>query len=400
MKKLLKTKLFWITASIVLFVGYMVSCTKENQMLDLPKIISKTDLVSAKTTAPPVIDGSVDALWENSAKLQFDAEVPDTKSDIFRSYVGKVIPGVTLRSAYDGQNIYFLAEWTDPTQSLVREPWYFDPATKRWAQEEGAPTFSVTGTITRPAFYEDKMAMLWNVGNSVTGWNGATCYKSCHTGLSAADGFTRHHTNSPSERIDMWHWKLVRTGTPNAQFDDQYQDNTYPNGRKSDDKTSGGYTDNTQTLVITGTTTNVTVPKYFVPNKENYYWILQSEIDGGTAKKITAVDSTGVLTYSGGTIDPNSDVKFQRNGTGVGAKVIPGIYTAPFVGSRGDITCATVYTGSGWILEFKRALNTGDTKQQDVDFSSLQEQYFGVGIFENAQIAHAIKPNLKLTFAK
>jgi hypothetical protein len=398
--KLLKTNLFWVMATIVVFAGYLSSCTKENQILDLPTVASQTDLVSAKTTTPPVIDGSIDGMWGNCAKLQFNVEVPDPESDIFRSYVGKVITGVTFRSAYDADNIYFLAEWSDPTQTLLREPWYFDPSTRRWAQEVGSPTFGPTGAITRPAFYEDKLAMLWNVDNSVTGWNSATCYKSCHTGLSATDGFGRHHTNSLSERIDMWHWKMVRTGAPNGQIDDQYQDNTYPNGRLSDDKISGGYTDNVQTLVITGTTTSVTVPKYFIPGMENYYWILQSEVDAGSAKLITEVDSLGILTYNGGAIDPTTDLAFQRNGTGVGTKVIPSIYTAPLVGSRGDITCASIFTGTGWVVEFKRALKTGDTQRQDVDFSSLSDQYFGVGIFENAQIAHAIKANLKLTFEK
>ncbi len=138
-----------------------------------------------------------------------------------------------MRSAYDASNIYILAEWDDPTQSLKRNPWYFDPVTKRWAQESG--TFGFASSPYRPAFYEDKIAFLWNINNSVSGWNSATCYKSCHTGLPAADGSSRHFTNYPTEKIDMWHWKSVRGGV-NAGFQvhDQYQDNTYPNGRKSD----------------------------------------------------------------------------------------------------------------------------------------------------------------------
>ena len=52
-----------------------------------------------------------------------------------------------------------------------------------------------------------------------------------------------------------------------------------------------------------------------------------------------------------------------------------------------------------WILEFKRALKTADAVN-DIDFSSLNNQYFGFAIFENAQIAHSIKPNLVLKFKK
>ncbi|MEP6795919.1 MAG: ethylbenzene dehydrogenase-related protein [Saprospiraceae bacterium] len=386
-----------LLTTIGLTALYVGSCTNDDHLISVPNVEGK-DLVSIKVTTPPTIDGTIDVMWENAPKLKFEAVVPDPTGDIFRGYVGNNIPSVTLRSAYDDQNIYFLAEWVDPTKSLSREPWYFDPTSNLWKQEAGAPIFIAP---TRAAFYEDKIAMLWNVDNSVSGWNAATCYKSCHTGLPALDGSGRHFTNNASERIDMWHWKSVRGGVNTDQFDDQFQDNSYPNGRKSDSG-AGGYSDNAQNLVITGSSPAVTVkvPKYFIPTRTNYGWIMKTEIDNGTAKQITSVDANGVLTYDGGTIDPIADVDFQRAGAGVGAKAIPGITMSPYEGSRGDITCKAVHTGSGWILEFKRALNTGDTERKDVDFSSLDDQYFGFGVFDNAQIAHAIKPNLLLKFQK
>lgn len=400
--KLFEKKYFWVIATIILFIGYVVSCTKENQILDIPQAVNNsTDLVSVKITTPPTIDGTIDPLWENSPKLKFSTAVPEVTGDIFRGYTGNIIPSVTLRSAYDNNNIYFLAEWTDPSQSLVRQPWYFDPTTQKWAQESGTPSFSSSGAITRPAFYEDKLAMLWNVNNSVYGWNNGTCYKSCHTGLPATDGSSRHFTNFPSERIDMWHWKSVRGGVNGSfQFDDQYQDNTYPNGRKSD-VGAVAYVDNKQTLMITGTSTSVGVPKYVIPGRTNYYWVLGSEITEGIAKTVSAVSATGVLTLNdASTIDPNVGTDYQRVGAGLGPKAIAGITITSYTDSRGDITCKSTYTNDGWILEFKRALKTGDVQNQDVDFSSLADQYFGFAIFENAQIAHSIKPNLVLKFKK
>jgi Ethylbenzene dehydrogenase len=396
-----KSKYWWVIATLVLAVGYVVSCTKDDQVLDTPQVInSSTDLVTVKTTAAPTIDGAIDAMWANSPKLQFGTAVPEVTGDVFRGYTGNIIPSVTLRSAYDATSIYFLAEWSDPTQSLARQPWYYDPATQRWAQESGNPTFSATGAITRLPFYEDKLALLWNVNNSVSGWNNSTCYKSCHTGLPLTDGASKHFTNFPTEKIDMWHWKTVRGGVNgNFQFDDQYQDNTYPNGRKSDAGTQA-YSDNKQTLTITGTATSVSVPKYVIPGRTNYYWILGSEITAGTAKTVAAVSATGVLTLSDATtIDPNVGTEYQRVGAGLGPKAIAGINITAYDGSRGDITCKSTYTGTGWILEFQRALKTTDAVY-DVDFSSLADQYFGFAIFENAQIAHSIKPNLILKFKK
>jgi hypothetical protein len=407
-RKLNTSKVF---ISIMLFIGltaYLVSCTNDNQFVKTNPIVpinKVTDLLSVKTTTAPTIDGVVEAFWDNCPKLEFSTEVPEVTGDVFRGYVGNIIPRVTLRSAYDANNIYFLAEWDDPTKSIARAPWYFNPTTKLWAQEKGSYDFdpATNGGKTRQPFYEDKISMLWNIDNSVNGWNSATCYKSCHTGLPAGDGSSRHYTNFSSEKIDMWHWKSVRGGLNGGlQFDDQYQDNTYPNGRKGDDGV-GAYTNNSQKLKITGTATEVSVPKYIIPGRQNEFWLMESDFaSGGVAKLVTAVDANGILTLEGGTtINPNTDTEYQRDGDFVGKKAVPGIYIkdSGYGGSKGDISCTAKYTGSGWIMEFTRALTTSD-KVNDVDFSSLADQYFGFAVFENAQIAHSIKPNLLLKFEK
>lgn len=411
--KLLQTKLFWVMFSSVLFLGYVVSCTKGDQVLtvtppppdDTVAYNSTTDLVSLKVDAPPAIDGIIDDIWENSAILEFSTAVPDVTGDVFRGYTGNIIPWVKMRSVYDATDVYFLVQWADPTQSLKRSPWYFNPTTKRWAQEKGTYDFDpVTGAVLRLPFYEDKISFLWNINNSVSGWNNATCYKSCHTGLPALDLSSRHFTNYVTEKIDMWHWKSVRGGV-NAGFQlhDQYQDNTYPNGRKGDPGVDV-YQTNTQNLIITGSDPAITVavPKYIIPDRNDYGWIMNTEVAAGTAKLVTAVDNNGVLTLSDATlIDPNVGTDYQRIGAGVGPKAVAGVtLNDSYAGSAGDISCKAIYTdGVGWTIEIKRALTTADPVY-DIDFSSLTDQYFGFAVFENAQIAHSIKPNLVLKFKK
>jgi hypothetical protein len=403
--KLFQSTKFWIMTTVVCLIGYGVSCTKSDQVVkSTTETANSSTLVSYKTTIAPILDGSVDPIWDNAEKIQFSTSVPEVTGDVFRGYTGNIIPSVTLRSAYDATNIYFLMEWSDPTNSNKRQPWYFDPTTKRWAQEIGTYTFSTTGAITRAPFYEDKVAFLWNVNNSVTGWNSATCYASCHTGLPSTDGSSKHYTNYATEIIDMWHWKSIRGGT-NAGFQmhDQFQTNSYPNGRKSDPGVDV-YQNNTQSLVITGSSPaiTVTVPKYVIPGKTDYGWIMNTDVTSSVAKLITAVDANGVLTLSDATtIDPNVGTDYQRVGAGVGPKAIPGLtLNASYTESSGDISCKTTYTsGKGWTMEIKRALKTADAIY-DVDFSTLNDQYFGVAVFENAQIAHSIKPNLLLKFQK
>lgn len=380
-------------------------CTHDDTDLEpyLPAAqVNETELISVKVTTPPTIDGVVDAVWDQATPLISRAVVPtlgpEQNKEHFFGYHGKA-HNFSLRSVYDNENIYILAQWDDNTLSYDRETWYFNPVTKRWAQESRYPVFNSNGVMIRDGFYEDKIALLWNVNNSVADWNTKTCFASCHTGLGQAAGFARHYTNGPNERIDMWHWKSVREGFYGT-VDDQYQDNTQPNGRKTDPKTGGGDATNRQSLNITGTATAVNVPKYVIPTQTYYYWITQEEIDNGTAKLITAVDDQGVLTYDGGTIDPNTETQYQRDGIRSGAKGVPSVTIGKKTGNNGDITGKFTYTGSGWIMEMQRKLKTSDTENVDVDFSSLQDQYFGVGIFDNAAVAHAIKNNLILKFKK
>ncbi|HRJ29816.1 MAG TPA: ethylbenzene dehydrogenase-related protein [Cyclobacteriaceae bacterium] len=397
-----------VVLTVIAYTGYIASCTNEDQVLDefvqgRPNF-SETELVSVFTNTPPTVDGIAEEMWENVTALKTRTTVPNQLGPEnvpanFQGYGGKSY-NVSMKSLYDNENIYFLIEWDDNTLSLDRETWYFDPVDKRWKQESRYPTFNSDGVMIREAFYEDKFAFLWNIDKSVADWNTATCYKSCHTGLGAAAGYSRHFTNAPSERIDMWHWKLVREGAFGT-FDDQYQDDAQPNGRKSDPRVAGtGYYDNKQSLTLTGTSTSVSVPKYVIPSRKYYYWITQEEIYNGTAKLITAVDADGILTYDGGTIDPNTDTDFQRAGSRSGAKGIPSITNSKVQGNEGDITALWKHTGSGYVMEVKRKLNTGDLEKVDINFSDLSDQYFGIGVFENAALAHAIKANLLLKFKK
>lgn len=399
---LFRSKQIWVISTIILGIGYAVSCTRDDQALEtVQPINSSTDLVSLKVTTAPVIDGIIDAMWANHPELEFSTSVPEVTGDVFRGYTGNIIPTVKMKSAYDNENIYILLKWTDPTKSLTRQPWYFNPTTKKWAQEKGSYDFS--SIPIRQPFYEDKISFLWNINGTVNGWNNGTCYKSCHTALPSLDGSSRHFTNYTTEKIDMWHWKSVRGGVNGAnQLHDQYQDNTYPNGRKGDPGVDI-YQNNSQKLAVTGDPqTIVDVPKYVIPGKSGYGWIMNSEVTEGTARLVTAVDANGVLTLNNGvTINPNADIEYQRAGAGVGAKAIPGLtLNDGYTGSAGDVYCKTSYTqGEGWTMEIKRALKTGDAVF-DADFSSLNDQYFGFAIFENAQIAHSIKPNLVLKFRK
>jgi len=167
------------------------------------------------------------------------------------------------------------------------------------------------------------------------------------------------------------------------------------------DAPQGSY-GNTQNLKLDGTGATVAVPLWIIPNSTADY--ITEEDLVSNAKKVTAISSTGVITFEGGSLDPNSITDYQRLGTlptsGIGPKCIPSNIVTPVLNGRGDIDLQAVYTGTGWIYEFKRLLKTADGLKQDIDFSALTDQPFGVAFFNNANYQHAIKPNLLLRFKK
>ncbi len=426
-----------ITLFLFVFFGlFFVHCTKNAQVV-VPETVNTSELLSYKTTVAPTIDGTIDAIWDNAQKLAVSPTVPNPGNGLFAGYIDQVYPA-TLRSMYDGQYIYFLAQWNDPSNNPV-QPWYFNAITKRWTQRGNAKAYDVNGILTKEGMGQDQLAMLWNIDNSTAKFPTQTCYASCHLftpyrnfqGVMVPNKSANHYTNGVNEKIDMW-WCHLNKDLVSNQMDDQYQDwaggpsvtdtvGGSGNGRHADDlvppspfttsyintntNVSNGAFNNSQSLKLDGTGTSVNVPKWIMPSATGkLYYSASDTLAGGAAIKVKAVSSTGVLTLvDNTTIDPNGDAGYLDNeGTTAYAakKYIPSFIAAPLTAGRADITAVGIYTGSGWVVEYKRLLKTPGTLKQDVDFSSLEDQPFGVAIFNSSNYQHGIQPNLLLKFQK
>jgi hypothetical protein len=315
---------------------------------------AQTSLVSVKTEKAPVIDGTVDAVWERATayKVALDKTVYEPS----KGFKGVTKATVTLRSLYDKEHVYFLVQYSDPTQSLARQPWVKQPD-GTWKQLTNKDSSGHENT-----YYEDKFAMLWNINTA--GFEKKGCDVACHKARGGkiagiedtAPG--RMYTDKPGETLDMWHWKSVRTN-PVGQIDDQYIDDTKDPkknadwGRKGDSKTSGGYADNIKK--------DLPGPIFMskAPGADKY-WIMATE-------KTAFVDS----------FKPGD--------------IVPSMIVEPFTGSRADIEGKGVWKDGVWTIEIKRKLvTTGDkAKEQDVQFDDLKKPYyFGLAVFDNTQINH------------
>ncbi len=449
-----------ILISIFGYVGYVVSCTQKDQVILTNPSENTTELLSVKASAAPTIDGTIESMWENAPKLKITPTVPDPGNGLFTGYIGEQYP-VTLRSMYDGTNIYFLAEVTDDSQTILPTPWYFNPAGNTtgktgWTKEPSSRSYDANGNLSRIAFGEDRLAMLWNIDASTPKFITQSCYASCHVFTpymdysqnpavytsNAANG--NHYTNGQAEKIDMWWGRLgyiSRDATLNF-IDDNYQDwaggpaitnltggnangrhvdGIAPDGTKSSTwpyrpnytvtpPKQGEYS-NSQNLKLDGTGATVSVPLWVLTNGTRSGFILPADTLSGNAKKVTGISSAGVLTLSDNSkIDPTVGTDYQRTGDPItgptAAKAIANYIGMPLLNGRSDIKAAAVYTGSGWVVEYTRAMKTSDAQKQDIDFTvqnsdgSLKDQPFGLAFFNNSNNQHGIYPGMVLKFQK
>lgn len=262
---------------------------------------------------------------------------------------------VRLKAVYTEDSVYFLATWADPTETFLRAPWQ-KQEDGTWIQLKDPNDRGGDNNLV----YEDKLAFVWPIANSIPNFETQGCFTACHAGENSdVKPYGNKYTAEEGQTGDIWHWKSVRNLN---QVDDQnldsmkYSPDTPEAGRHSDPKDSGGYADNK--------TEDGKLPAY-----------MSSGFDPKTGYPGFILDSEKV---------PFDDSEF------VAGDYVPGIIKSEIVGERGDISAGSKYAEGTWTLEFGRELVTGS--DVDVQFDDLTATYyFGVATFDNAQVRHAFQ---------
>ena len=343
MIELAKSKWLVVATMLVLGIGLLA--------YSAPSMAQQNVLVAKKAAAGPTLDGTMKDAWNQAPAFSF------------KVVGGRNLPGGstegTLRALYTNDTVYFLLQYKDATESVRRAPWQ-KQADGSWKKLKDPADKGGDDNI----YYEDKFAILWNISSPAFEQRG--CLSACHTGEGKPYG--NKYTKDAGERLDMWHWKGVRTG-PVGQIDDQWVDNTRYDkdkapeaGRKADPKTGCGYNDNVSD--------DKKGPKFALKGNKPAppYWIVDSEKEAFDDSKYKAGDE------------------------------VPGIIIAPFTGDRADIAAKYSYKDGVRTVEFSRKLVTGS--EFDVQFSDLKKEYaFGVAVFDNAQVRHGYSTGVfKLKF--
>ena len=406
--------------SLIFVLGLLISfmsCTHDDEPVctddpgEVPGVgESSEELLVKKFSTAPAFDGDIDEVWKEARPLVNKATVSPAgdriitlngssqgntdlePTDLMDPYTGEAY-NYTLRGGHDGEYLYLLFEWEDDTDSRDRQSWFFNSTTNKWQQE------NKYANHTNDKFYEDKFGFMFPIGNP-EGFAGGTCTVTCHGNLAdpqPGEKVTRHYMKNEGELTDFWHWKRDRHALAEA-CDDGYvqwvedEGMASANGRKNDEGISPYSTD----MRFVDPVTTFMGPKYVIPNEDNYYWIEKSQVDDGTAVPVTGVAENGVLTLENGTtIDPNGDPDYSQ---GFGKKRMPSVIINP--GGQGndhrsEVQIISTHTGSGWQLEIRRKLITGDPT--DVPFVVGESMSFGLAIFGNAAIAHGQTNFLTMT---
>ncbi len=320
--------------------------------------LAQNTLTAAKVAQAPKLDAlAADPAWAKAPELKFQIKN------------GQNFDGgnsnVAMKAVYTSDMLYLLVQYADPTQSARRSP-YVKQADGTWIKLKDPDDKGGDNN----KYYEDKFGFIWNINNSIKGFDSQGCMVMCHMGETKPYG--NKYTASEGELGEIWHSKTVRTGYI-GQIDDQYVDHTRYDkdkapgaGRKSDPKTGGGYAD---VKLVNGK------PEFMSK-------------DGKPANK-------------GGTYYLRDEDKaaFDDSKFAAGDEVAS-IMVAKFTGDRGDIDAAIGYKSGMWTTVLSRKLVTqGKT---DVQFNDLNKEYgFGFAAFDNAQVRHAFHFGaMKLKFAK
>ena len=326
----------------------------------------KDTLVSAYVMEAPVLDGNAnDIAWTKSPELMLD--ITTFGIDGYQMMV---------KSVYTDDMVYFLFQFPDTNMEAFRHAWAYDPSTKTWTY------------LADDFGDEDEFGLWWNM--TMPDYEKKGCGQTCHGDKMVAPTGTF---------ADDWRWNSVRSNvmgwTRDFYMTDDPDADGGPGGAGGFTKDDGygtnrGYANNEQDL------NGVAVPAYWKPFSGSGgiiagdpRYLLQSEIDSGLAKKITAFDpATGALTDETGATVPSW-------------VSIPGyILSEPSGPSWNNIKAKGAWMNNVWTVEWSRALTTGFT--DDIQFEDLTATYYFDGYTKTRQpgeSAHGWIPTTPFIFA-
>ncbi|UCC92730.1 MAG: hypothetical protein JSW25_08710, partial [Thermoplasmata archaeon] len=282
------------------------------------------------TATAPVIDGTIDAVWDGAMVLGTFATGNSGNFDI------------KLRAMFDDDYIYLLAEWREfnppdpPAADVERDAWELT-------------SNSTPGTWDHKDWGVDRLSFFFeDPDNPVENFTMQGCDAICHD-------LKEMHTKNPGEMLDAWVWSAATTN------EQSYADDG---------------------VLLNNNTVNID-PKRMHVNVSDLDW--DSGADGWWNNNDTANATerpTHVWKAGASPADPRfmwlsdaDDVDWDTFDVSTipQGEMIPGHVLMTPDGDRADVEAKGVHDGNNWTVEFKRLRDTGSA--DDVAFDDTNVPY-------------------------
>jgi len=377
------------------------SCKKEDTPTQ-PVVPSETSydstkLNAIKTTAAPIVDGVVDALWADAPVLTIalgETNNPPNDASKINNCAGchayNSGINVKIRAVYTVDNIYFLAEWQDPTVSFTRDA-SFSFASGKWAKPFVGES-------------EDRISFYWPMGvTKGNPYDTKGCMAKCHM-YWPQESDPHPHANGDaivddawleSGRADLWHSKAARGGAVTSASGSGLTINPVSHEITAGIFSMIGYIDDTYTDVWSGTNgedggrygdAGIAAASHIrISDKSRPKWMEKNPTDFADAMVITQNEIDGGECVGNTTTGVNDSVAaiYWPKYAALNANIPERILAVP-TGSRADITIGAVWNNGTWRTEIARKLNTGN--DDDIQFTDLLKEYlFNVAQFDNSR---------------
>ena len=243
---------------------------------------------------------------------------------------------VKVKAVYTkGGNVSVLFSWPDSTQNLAKEPWKFSK-----------------GKWTKSTDDEDKLAINWEI-KRIKNFATKGCTVVCHSESKNKEDW-KYHTDTATERGDIWEWKAYSSGLLGYAEDGYVDDDS----RKGDAGTGKA--------------------------KKN---------ESADKKKPKSVQGSKT-SIPGALLEGETvDLKTAKEGD-----TVPSWILSKFSGSMADVKANAKWANGKWNLMLQRKLETSD-KENDVQFDTRKDFNFGVAVFNNSSRHNSYNSGpLKLKF--
>ncbi len=281
-----------IIKSIPIFglIVVMVGCEKDFYYETPPPKTSKATTTleaSFTSTAPSTLNSSywksADYLIVNSIDLSTNQLYDDGLLNMTATYLGLnsfnkgTGPDLRIKAAYDNDNLYVLAEWTDLTVNLSNSSWLWngpvDPLksdlTGAWTSQRNCDRISFAFEIA-------------NASSSAGTFADVGCAASCHNPA----GTPTMHPNSG--QVDLWNWN-VAVSAPLGYAQDMTANSaglTDDSGQKMYSRNVNGSTSRSgPAFEWDGTSQNITLPNGQSSILDPAYYLLNKTAFIGDARR-------------------------------------------------------------------------------------------------------------------